>query len=75
QKASDIVYKAYTADMKKAVSQKLGSEEATNMSRVDRSWARFNGNSAAGNHGKVRVSQNPEPLGGENIIKSFFIVS
>lgn len=42
QKASDIVYKAYTADMKKAVSQKLGSEEATNMSRVDRSWARFN---------------------------------
>lgn len=40
QKASDIVYKAYTADMKKAVSQKLGSEEAANMSRVDRSWAR-----------------------------------
>lgn len=42
QKASDIVYKAYTADMKKAVAKKLGADEAVNMARVDRSWARFN---------------------------------
>ncbi|EEW1594965.1 injection protein [Escherichia coli] len=42
QKASDIVYKAYTLDMRRAVAQKLGSEEAANMARVDRSWSKFN---------------------------------
>lgn len=42
QKASDIIYKAYTADMKKAVAKNLGADEAINMARVDRSWSKFN---------------------------------
>ncbi|MBY5300759.1 injection protein [Citrobacter freundii] len=42
EKAAQSVYNAYTTDMKKAVSAKLGSQEAQNMSRVDRSWAKFN---------------------------------
>lgn len=42
QKASESVYKAYTSDMKKAVSKSLGPQEAENMARVDRSWAKFN---------------------------------
>ncbi|MFH2237320.1 injection protein [Citrobacter freundii] len=42
EKAAKSVYNAYTTDMKKAVSDKLGSQEAQNMSRVDRSWAKFN---------------------------------
>ncbi|AOI32850.1 injection protein [Citrobacter freundii] len=42
QKASESVYKAYTSDMKKAVSDNLGPREAENMARVDRSWAKFN---------------------------------
>lgn len=42
QKASESVYKAYTSDMKKAVSDNLGPQEAENMARVDRSWAKFN---------------------------------
>lgn len=42
QKASDIIYKAYTADMKKAVTKNLGEDEAINMARVDRSWSKFN---------------------------------
>ncbi|WP_394854001.1 injection protein [Chimaeribacter arupi] len=42
QKASDAVYQAYTSDMKKAVADNLGPQEAANMARVDRSWAKFN---------------------------------
>lgn len=42
QKASESVYKAYTSDMKKAVANNLGPQEAENMARVDRSWAKFN---------------------------------
>ncbi|HBT3381383.1 TPA: injection protein [Klebsiella aerogenes] len=42
QKASESVYKAYTSDMKKAVSKNLGPQEAESMARVDRSWAKFN---------------------------------
>lgn len=42
QKSTDTVYKAYTADMKKAVEANLGPKEAINMSRADRSWAKFN---------------------------------
>lgn len=42
EKAAQSVYNAYTADMKKAVAANLGSQEASNMARVDRSWAKFN---------------------------------
>ena len=42
QKASDAVYQAYTNDMKRAVANNLGPQEAANMARVDRSWAKFN---------------------------------
>lgn len=42
QKASDAVYQAYTSDMKRAVANNLGPQEAANMARVDRSWAKFN---------------------------------
>lgn len=42
QKASDAVYQAYTSDMKRAVANSLGPQEAANMARVDRSWAKFN---------------------------------
>ena len=42
QKASESVYKAYTSDMKKAVANNIGPQEAENMARVDRSWAKFN---------------------------------
>ncbi|WP_391487156.1 injection protein [Leclercia tamurae] len=42
QKASDAVYQAYTTDMKRAVANNLGPQEAANMARVDRSWAKFN---------------------------------
>lgn len=42
EKALDPIYKAYTQDMAKAVSKKLGPEEAGKLYRVDRSWARFN---------------------------------
>ena len=42
QKASDAVYQAYTSDMKMAVANNLGPQEAANMARVDRSWAKFN---------------------------------
>ena len=42
EKAAQSVYNAYTTDMKKAVGAKLGAKEAQNMSRVDRSWAKFN---------------------------------
>ena len=42
EKALDPIYKAYTQDMAKAVSKKLGPEEANKLYRADRSWARFN---------------------------------
>lgn len=42
QKASDAVYQAYTSDMKRAVANNLGPQEAANLARVDRSWAKFN---------------------------------
>ncbi|HAT1684331.1 TPA: injection protein [Klebsiella oxytoca] len=42
EKAAQSVYDAYTQDMKKAVAGALGSQEAMNMARVDRSWAKFN---------------------------------
>lgn len=42
QKSSDAVYQAYTSDMKRAVENNLGPQEAANMARVDRSWAKFN---------------------------------
>ncbi len=42
EKALEPIYKAYTQDMAKAVSKKLGPEEANKLYRADRSWARFN---------------------------------
>ncbi|EKN5117641.1 injection protein [Yersinia enterocolitica] len=42
EKAAQSVYSAYTTDMKNAVTAKLGTQEAQNMARVDRSWAKFN---------------------------------
>lgn len=42
EKATIPIYKAYTADMAKAVSKNLGSKEAANLYRADRSWAKFN---------------------------------
>lgn len=42
EKALDPIYKAYTQDMAKAVSKKLGPEEANKLYRADRSWAQFN---------------------------------
>lgn len=42
EKAAQSVYSAYTTDMKNAVTDKLGTQEAQNMARVDRSWAKFN---------------------------------
>ncbi|VXD08635.1 putative prophage DNA transfer protein [Enterobacterales bacterium 8AC] len=42
EKALEPIYKAYTLDMAKAVSKKLGPEEASNLYRADRSWAKFN---------------------------------
>ncbi|MBI0520778.1 injection protein [Pectobacterium parmentieri] len=42
EKAAQSVYNAYTTDMKKAVANTLGPQEAANMARADRSWAKFN---------------------------------
>ncbi|HEE9830425.1 TPA: injection protein [Citrobacter freundii] len=42
EKATRPIYDAYTKDMAKAVSNKLGGREAANMYRTDRSWAKFN---------------------------------
>ncbi|WP_407072694.1 injection protein [Pectobacterium carotovorum] len=42
EKAAQSVYSAYTTDMKKAVANTLGPQEAMNMARADRSWAKFN---------------------------------
>ena len=42
EKATKQIYEAYTKDMAKAVSSKLGDREALNMYRTDRSWAKFN---------------------------------
>lgn len=42
EKAAQSVYTAYTNDMRKAVTANLGAQEASNMARADRSWAKFN---------------------------------